>query len=292
MRAIWSWSGAGLLVAAGVAGSCGRTENTGLTEAAPARVESAAPAPPAAPAAAAAAPSDLAQERARIVARVDSVDRALRKVRGLTREERAALRQDVNAEQLAVAQSGGVRASGEGEVARLRRSGRLVELEDTTSYWVLRDLTHSVPLSTPSARGMLLEASRRFQARMDEMGLPRFRLTVTSVLRTDESQADLRKGNANAAAGVSTHEYGTTMDISHIRFAPPAATGLPPELAQLQDSLMEDVAKRHATALQGELGRVLGQMRREGKVKVMMERQQPVYHTTVSARIRAPEHVE
>ncbi|HLL83821.1 MAG TPA: DUF5715 family protein [Longimicrobium sp.] len=291
MRAIWRWSGAGLLVTAGVAGSCGRSENTGLTEAAPARTERAAPAAPAAPVAAA-APTDVADERARIVARVDSVDRALRKVRGLTREERAALRQDVNAEQLAVAQSGGVRASSEGEVTRLRRSGRLVELEDTTSYWVLRDLTHSVPLSTPSARGMLLEASRRFQARMDEMGLPRFRLTVTSVLRTDESQADLRQSNSNAAAGVSTHEYGTTMDISHIRFAPPAAKGLPPELSQLQDSLMEDVARRHASALQGELGRVLGEMRREGKVKVMMERQQPVYHTTVSARIRAPEHVE
>jgi hypothetical protein len=293
MRAIWGWSGAGLLIAAGVAGSCGRVENTGLTETEPARAERTAPAAPAAPAAAAAPSDDLAEQRARIVARVDSVDRALRKVRGLTREERSVLRQDVNAEQLAVAQSGGVRASGEGDVARLRRTGRLVELEDTTSYWVLRDLTHSVPLSTPSARGMLLEASRRFQARMEEMGLPRFRLTVTSVLRTDESQASLRQSNANAAAGVSTHEYGTTMDISHIRFAPPAAApGLPPELAQLQDSLMEDVAKRHASALQGELGRVLGEMRREGKVKVMMERQQPVYHTTVAARIRAPEHVE
>lgn len=281
------------MVAAGVAASCGQAENAGLTETEPARAETPAPATPPAPVAAVVAPSDLSEQRARIVARVDSVDRALRKVRGLTREERASLRQDVNAAQLAVAQTGGVRASGDAEIARLRRSGRLVELEDTTSYWVLRDLTHSVPFSTPSARGMLLEASRRFQARMDEMGLPRFRLTVTSVLRTDESQADLRQRNSNAAAGVSTHEYGTTMDISHIRFEPPAADpGLPPALAQLQDSLMQDVAKRHASALQGELGRVLRDMRKEGKVKVMMERQQPVYHTTVAARIRAPEHVE
>jgi hypothetical protein len=292
MRAIRGWSGAGLLVAAGVAGSCGQIENAGLTETEPVRAETPAPAAPA-ELAAVVAPSDLSVQRARIEARVDLVDRALRKVRGLTREERASLRQDVNAAQLAVAQSGGVRASGDAEIQRLRRSGRLVELEDTTSYWVLRDLTHSVPFSTPSARGMLLEASRRFQVRMKEMGLPRFRLTVTSVLRTDESQADLRQRNANAAAGVSTHEYGTTMDISHIRFEPPAADpGLPPEMAQLHDSLMRDIAKRHASALQGELGRVLRDMRKEGKVKVMMERQQPVYHTTVAARIRAPEHVE
>lgn len=290
MRAIRGWSGAGLLVAVG---ACGQMENAGVTETEPVRVERPAPAAPAAPVAVVEAPSDLSVQRARIVARVDSVDRALRKVRGLTREERASLRQDVNAAQLAVAQTGGVRASGEAEIQRLQRSGRLVELEDTTSYWVLRDLTHSVPFSTPSARGMLLEASRRFQARMEEMGLPRFRLTVTSVLRTDESQADLRQSNSNAAAGVSTHEYGTTMDISHIRFEAPAPDPkLPPELAQLQDSLMQDVAKRHASALQGELGRVLRDMRKEGKVKVMMERQQPVYHTTVAARIRAPEHVE
>ncbi|MBD0320066.1 MAG: hypothetical protein ICV87_07025, partial [Gemmatimonadetes bacterium] len=230
---------------------------------------------------------------ARIEAQADSVDRALRKVRGLTREERAVLKQDVNARQLAVAQAGGVRASGTAEIERLRRSGRLVELEDTTRYWVMRDLTHSVPFSTPSAKGMLLEASRRFQARMDELGLPRFRLTVTSVLRTDETQAELRRRNSNAASGVSAHEFGTTMDISHIRFSPPPAEpGLPPELVQLRDSLLTDVAQRNASALQGELGRVLGEMRREGKLKVMMERQQPVYHTTVATRISAPDHVE
>jgi hypothetical protein len=291
MRAIWGWTGASLLVAAGVAASCGQAEKTGVTETEPARAER--PAAPSAPAAAPAATEDVSALRARIVARADSADRALRKVRGLAREDRAQLRADVNARHVAVAQAGGVRATGTAEIERLRRSGRLVELEDTTSYWVLRDLTHSVPYTTRSAKGMLLEASRRFQARMDSLGLPRFRLTVTSVLRTDETQADLRERNGNAAKGVSAHEYGTTMDISHIRYDPPATDpALPPELAQLQDSLLADVARRHAAALQGELGRVLREMRSEGKLKVMMERQQPVYHTTVAARMSAPDQVE
>jgi hypothetical protein len=279
-------------MAAGVAASCAQSERPGLTETEPVREERAA-APPAAAPPAAVAPQETSAMRARIEAHADSVDRALRKVRGLTREERAVLKQDVNARHLAVAQAGGVRASGTSQIERLRRSGRLVQLEDTTRYWVMRDLTHSVPFATPSAKGMLFEASRRFQARMDELGLPRFRLTVTSVLRTDESQAELRQRNSNAASGVSAHEFGTTMDISHIRYSPPPAErGLPPELVQLHDALLMDVAQRNASALQGELGRVLGEMRREGKLKVMMERQQPVYHTTVATRISAPGNVE
>ncbi|HEX8360110.1 MAG TPA: DUF5715 family protein [Longimicrobium sp.] len=277
MRAIWGWTGAGLVLAAGVATSCGPRETPGLTETEPAREERAAP--PAAPPAATVQNTD--ELRARIAARADSADRALRKLRGLTREERSDLRKDVNARHLAAAQAAGPRASSEAEIARLRRTGRLVELADSTKYWVLRDLTYSVPFATPDARGTLTEAARRFQAQMDSAGAPRFRLTVTSVLRTDESQADLRKRNPNAAAGVSAHEFGTTMDISHIRYAPPPSEpGLPPELAQLQDSLLADVARKHAATLQGELGRVLRDMRSEGKLLVMMERQQPVYHTT------------
>ena len=279
-------------MAAGVAASCARSEKPALTETEPAREERAA-APSAAAPPVAVAPREASAMRAGIEAHADSVDRALRKVRGLTREERAALKQDVNARHVAAAQANGVRASGTADIERLRRSGRLVVLEDTTRYWVMRNLTHSVPFATPSAKGMLFEASRRFQTRMDELGLPRFRLTVTSVLRTDETQADLRARNGNAAKGVSAHEFGTTMDISHIRFSPPPAErGMPPELVQLRDSLLTDVAQRNASALQGELGRVLGEMRREGKLKVIMERQQPVYHATVAARISAPGQVE
>lgn len=277
MRAIWGWTGAGLVLAAGVATSCGQRETTGLTETEPARAERAAPIA----AAPAASTQDTDELRARIAAHADSADRALRKLRGLSREDRSDLRKDVNAHHLAAAQAAGPRASSEAEIARLRRTGRLVELEDSTKYWVLRDLTYSVPFATPDARATLTEAARRFQARMDSAGAPPFRLTVTSVLRTDESQADLRKRNPNAAAGVSAHEFGTTMDISHIRYAPPPSEpGLPPEMAQLQDSLLADVAKKHAATLQGELGRVLRDMRSEGKLLVMMERQQPVYHTT------------
>jgi hypothetical protein len=288
MRAIWGWTGAGVLLAAGVAGSCARQDDAGVTEAEPVREERAAPA--AAPAAPAAAPAPVDTEalRRRITAHADSVDRLLGRVRDLSAAERRALKADVQARQLAAAQRGGVRASDPEEVRRLVSSGRLVRMRDTTSLWVTHDLQFSVPNPTPSAHAMVAEAARRFQARMDALGAPRYRVTVTSVLRTDDTQKELRARNSNAAAGVSTHEYGTTVDISYVRYSPPPADpSLPPEMAALQDSLLRGAAQHRTGALRAELGRVLLEMRREGKLLVIMERNQPVYHMTVARRLAA-----
>lgn len=250
-------------------------------------------------AAAAPAPQEVDAARLRIAARADSARRAMLQVRGLTREERAGLRQDVNARHVAVARSLGVRARDEDEIQRLVRGGRLVALEDSTRYWVLRDLTYSVPYVTPDAKAMLLEVGRRFHERLDSLGLPRFRMEVTSVLRTPETQDELKRRNSNAARDVSAHEFGTTLDVAHVRFAPPAAAALPAEVpsapaqsAQIraeEAALLEEVGKQNAAALQAELGRVLGEMRDERKLRVMMERRQAVYHMTVARRMSPAE---
>jgi hypothetical protein len=292
MRGMQSWMGAGLAVALAAAG-CARAESApdqGPPRAAAAR--SAAPAAAPAP-----GPGEVDAARRRVAARADSARRALVQVRGLTREERAGLRQDVNARQVAVAQSLGVRARDEEEIRRLVRAGRLVALEDSTEYWVLRDLTYSVPYVTPDAKSMLLEIGRRFHERMDSLGLPRYRMEVTSVLRTPETQDELKRRNSNAARDVSAHEFGTTLDVAHVRFAPPAAADLPAELpaapgpsAQIraeEAALLEEVGKQNAAALQAELGRVLAEMRDERKLRVMMERRQAVYHMTVAQRMPA-----
>jgi len=285
MRGMQSWMGAGLAAALAAAG-CARAES------APDRTPPvAAAARPAAPAAAPApGPGEMDAARRRVAARADSARRALVQVRGLTREERAGLRRDVNARQVAVAQSLGVRARDEEDIQRLVRAGRLVALEDSTEYWVLRDLTYSVPYVTPDARSMLLEIGRRFHERMDSLGLPRYRMEVTSVLRTPEAQDELKRRNSNAARDVSAHEFGTTLDVAHVRFAPPAASTLPeePALVQAEEAAMlEELGKQNAAALQAELGRVLAEMRDERKLRVMMERRQAVYHMTVAQRMPA-----
>jgi Family of unknown function (DUF5715) len=229
--------------------------------------------------------ADSAREQARIAARADSVRAAFGRGSRLKWREVWGLRRDKNAEQIATARSLGVRAAGEAEIERLRGQGRVVALGDSTELWVLRKMEHSVPYVTPDARAMLEELGRRFHARLDSLGLPRYRMKVTSALRTDETQAELRKTNPNASQTVSAHEFGTTVDVSHERFAVPApADGAGPGAAAMEAEVLEEIGKEHAKVLQAELGRALAQMRKEGAVMVMMEDRQPVYHMTVARR--------
>lgn len=283
-----------MAAAAAVAAGCapGETERPRAPEhpTEPARTEVAI-ARPAAP-----DPAEWAALEAAIRAEADSVDRALRGVGNLTGAERAALRRDVNDPQTARARALGLRAGNDYEQAAA--DGRLVRLADSTEYWAVRELDYSVPYVTPGAEAMLAELGRRFQAELDDLGVPRYRLDITSVLRTPEKQAALRRGNANAAAGVSAHEYGTTVDVAYRGFAPPAPEQdgeVHPTLAtaarMLRDSLLAETASARAAELQAVLGRVLLEMRGEGKVMVMMERRQTVYHMTVARRFPGAERV-
>ncbi len=292
MRGMRSWMAAGL---AGVlaAGGCGRGGDDGPARAPGERSAAAAqprPAPPAPPATAA----DSAGARARAAARRDSVAAAFLRATPLGASEVAELRQDLNATQIATARTMGVRASGEAEIERLRREGRLVALGDSTAYWVLREMDHSVPYVTPDARAMLVEIGRRFHARLDSLGLPRYRMKVTSAIRTDATQADLRRTNSYASRTVSAHEFGTTVDVSHERFAVPAdgrpAGGAGTRAAverEMEEEMLEEVGKENAKALQAALGRAVAEMRDAGALHVMMENQQPVYHMTVRRRLAA-----
>ena len=124
-------------------------------------------------------------------------------------------------------------------------------------------------------------------AKLDQLGVPRYRLDITSVLRTPEKQAALRRANRNASKIESAHEFGTTMDIAYRRFAPPADSTvltLPADARMLSDSMMIETARLRGAELQAVLGRVLHEMKQEGKVMVMMERQQTVYHITVARK--------
>jgi hypothetical protein len=143
---------------------------------------------------------------------------------------------------------------------------------------------------------MLVEIGERFQAQLDSLDLPPIRMVITSVLRSSEMQSKLRRSNSNAARGVSAHEFGTTLDVAYRRFAPPAPSvdtvtyGAPPQLGpqirMLQDSLFMETGKQRGAELQAVLGRVIQEMRAEGKLMVMMERSQTVYHMTVARRMQ------
>jgi len=235
-----------------------------------------------------ATPEEIDAAATRIQQLADSANRGLFHVRNLTMLEVMNLRADANATQIQHAHEMGVSQpfTIEQEVAR----GRLVELPDSTEYWVLHNLKYSAPYVTPSTQFMLTEIAQRFQHSLDSLGVPRFRLVITSALRTEDTQAALRRINRNASRVESAHEFGTTVDVAYRRFAAPidAATVRADTIQTLIDSVLVKTAFNRGTELQAILGRVIADMRSEGKLMVMMERQQPVYHMTVARPLVSP----
>jgi hypothetical protein len=227
-------------------------------------------------------------------ARARAIDDALQPVPLLTPAQEAALR-DPNARQLERARALGVRPTDAAALAAARDAGRLVPLVDSTAHWVVRELDHSQPLVTPDVPPLLTRIAERFHARLAALGLPAYRLDITSVLRTADDQAALRGSNPNAATGVSTHEYGTTVDIAYSSFAAPrdayaeprpGPAPLAPYVDRIAAAMLETAAARKSRELQAILGGVLAELRREGDVLVTLERQQPVYHITVARPLR------
>lgn len=157
----------------------------------------------------------------------------------------------------------------------------LEPLGDTRSHWQLRrplvkvvscedfyvePLTYSRPYMIPEGAAMLHEIGRRFRDSLEARGGGDYRIKVTSVLRTPESVAQLRRRNRNAVDS-SVHQLGTTVDISYSRFA--------------ADS---DRIPRSTIDLKNVLAEVLHAMRSEGKCWVKHEHKQPCFHITVRSR--------
>ena len=247
-------------------------------------------------AAAPAEPSDAeveARSRAALEQRLEEIEEAVQELPGLIGSIRKDMRLHLNAKQVAAARRNGVGpVRDRTHLATLVDRGSLVELPESTRWWMLRDLDHSLPYVTPGTKAALEEVGRRFHARLDEHGLPPFRLDVTSVLRTSEQQSTLQRRNANAADERSSHEFGTTLDVAYLSFAGPESLDHP-SLAtdpdQLSESLrteistrLDDLGTRHAPHLEGELGAVLQELERDGIVLPLRERGQPVYHITVA----------
>jgi hypothetical protein len=238
----------------------------------------------------------MQREMQRITERADSIDRIFQPLPLLRPAEEQALRRFGNAEQLGRARALGIEPNSPAErLATLEREGRLVRLAESTPHWIVRELDFSVPLVVPPVQTLLTEMAERFQSRLADLGLAPFRLEVTSVLRSAEDQERLRRVNPNAAAGESTHQFGTTIDVAYSAFAAPEAPivaldageapWLEPYLAHFAAAMAETVAARRSRELQAILGRVLLEMQQEGKVMVTLERLQPVYHMTVARRL-------
>ena len=177
---------------------------------------------------------------------------------------------DLNDTQLAVAQAIGVPPVADREAAEKIKS-KLVRLEDTDTY-VIDSLTYSIPFLIPSAKSLLDDIGRVFQDSLSSKGLNPYKLVVTSVLRTEDDVARLRKGNINATE-VSTHSYGTTFDLSYWRYV---------KVPDLRGRPYEDVPPEYLRAV---LSQVLKDFHdTPNTCFVKYERQQNCFHVTVKTK--------
>ena len=221
-----------------------------------------------------------------------SAERILRPLPVMTPAEEDALRRFLNDQHVARARQLGVRAVDRATRDSLLATGRLVALEDSTRHWIVRGGTSPAHV-VPHLRTLLEILGERFQERLAGMGLPPYRIEVTSALRTSDRQERLRGSNANAAAGASSHEFGTTVDLSYAAFAPPADTpaeilaGVPtefaPHLERFVNLALESVSARKSRELGAIFSNVLREAQAEGLALVIYERQQTIYHLTVAS---------
>lgn len=232
---------------------------------------------------------------------VQNAEEAFSTIPLLTDDEIGQLRRSRNARHVETAQALGVTPpETRAEADSLATVLDLVPIETNALYTVL-PASRSVPYLTPSAAASLDSIAARFRGRLAEAGLPPFRFSVSSGWRSAEDQAALRGGNANAAAGRSSHEYATTYDITYnpTRYSPaPDALPPPPRIDPrvpgfLRETVREGVvaeqraaldrlAREYPSRLTAALGRSLIELEDAGVLITVRERRQPVYHTTVA----------
>lgn len=138
----------------------------------------------------------------------------------------------------------------------------LVRIQSCPEYY-LDDLTHSYPYLVPEAAQLLDDIGRAFNDSLAARGGGRYRIKVTSVLRTPVTVKSLQRVNRNATSE-STHIYGTTFDISHAKF--------------ICDGT--DQPARTFEDLKNLLAEVLDDLRRQGRCYVIFEAKQSCFHVT------------
>jgi uncharacterized protein YcbK (DUF882 family) len=172
---------------------------------------------------------------------------------------------DLNDTHLAVAQQIGIKPLADRAEAE-KMKGKLVHVASGEHYTV-DSLTHSIPYLIPQAEQLLDLIGRNFLDSLENKGLNPNQILVTSVLRTQEDVARLRRRNGNASPN-SAHAYATTFDISYRRFH---------KVEDPDGRPMQDVSP---DTLKLVLSEVLRDLRKADRCYVKYELKQGCFHIT------------
>ena len=133
----------------------------------------------------------------------------------------------------------------------------------SSPYYAMARLDASIPYLVPRAAILLQDIGRNFFDSLQVKGLPLHLLVVTSVLRTEQDVARLRRSNKNATEQ-SCHLYGTTFDINYNLFHP-----------------VNPSRETPGDKLKFVLSEVLRDLRQEGRCYIKYETVEPCFHITV-----------
>ena len=129
-------------------------------------------------------------------------------------------------------------------------------------YYEVDSLKHSLPYLVPEAAKLLGDIGRNFIDSLAMRGADGYRVKVTSLLRTPWSVRRLQRVNVNATEA-STHQFGTTFDLSYTRF-----------------HCLDSTRTIHEEDLKNLLGEVLRDLRDSGRCMVKYERKTGCFHIT------------
>jgi len=139
----------------------------------------------------------------------------------------------------------------------------LRELHDC-KYYEIPQLTNSMPYLKKEASDFLDELGRRFFRNLKELDIQNYRFQLSSILRTEADQRNLRKNNVNATVNKSSHYFATTFDIAQTCFYPKG-----------------QIEPVYSYRLRNLLLRILLEMQDEGRCYVLLETQTKCIHITV-----------
>ena len=131
---------------------------------------------------------------------------------------------------------------------------KLVAIPEEGNGYTIEKLTHSKAFLNPRAKTILEKIANKF---LEENSAT---ITVTSLTRSEESQASLRRVNSNAAKGESSHNYGASFDLSYTKF-----------------NNKYSYSKTHRDNLE----EILKQLQEDGKIYYIKEYKQHCFHVTV-----------
>lgn len=139
---------------------------------------------------------------------------------------------------------------------------------DCSPYYYIDPLHSSIPYLVPRAAVLLQDIGQAFFDSLQVKGVPLHRFIVTSVLRTQEDVAKLRRHNGNATEN-SCHLYGTTIDICYNRYKTVEDPDGPSRRQVRNDSLKFIMSE------------VLNDMRQQNRCFIKYEVKQGCFHMTV-----------